>query len=56
MSNEEIAMTEQPAESPFGQTNTEIEILNYKEDLNYSLRCDSFCCSRTGVRKILCLR
>ena len=48
MNNEEETLTEQPAENPFRQTHrfdSEIGSANYKEDIKYSLRCQSFCCS-----------
>ena len=65
MSNEVITLTDQPAESSFDQFNgidSGIRDSNYKEDIEYSLRCKSFCCSQTlaerlnfaGLNKCLC--
>ena len=55
MSNEEIELTEQLAERSFGQANVidaEIRASNYKEDIEYSLRCKSFCCSKILAERL----
>ena len=54
MSNE-IILTEQPAESYFDQSkgiDSGIRVSNYKEDIEYSLRCKSFCCSQTLAERL----
>ena len=55
MSNEIITLIEQPVESSFDQskgTDSEIRVSNYKEDIEYSRRCKSFCCSQTLAERI----
>ena len=51
MSNE-IILTEQPAESQSNGIDSGIRVSNYKEDIEYSLRCKSFCCSQTLAERL----
>ena len=51
MSNE-IILTEQPAESQSNGIDSGIRVSNYKEDIEYSLRCKSFCCSQTLAKRL----
>ena len=55
MSNEIITLIEQPVESSFDQskgTDSEIRVSNYKEDIEYSRRFKSFCCSQTLAERL----
>ena len=55
MSNEEIAETDQLVENSSDQTNridAEIRVSNYKEDIEHSLRCKSFCCSQILAERL----
>ena len=50
--SDEIILIEQPAESQSNGIDSGIRVSNYKEDLEYSLRCKSFCCSQTLAERL----
>ena len=55
MSNEEISVTKQPGKNSFDQTsgvNYGTRTSHYKDDIKYSRRCKSFCCSRNLAERI----
>ena len=60
MSNEEKILTDQPAENSFGRNNvpdSEMGVANNKEDIDkedieHSLKCQSFCCSQILAERL----